>query len=451
MAATTISRATWTDGVSGTVIANARLQGDVYDKFDAVIAANITFGGTISAEGFGTHSLSAGGTGVNSLVIRNSTAGTANFASAEIRNDHASQLVGLRHYSTTFTSSADAFASGGHVYAQGAGGLSFSAQHASGIIRFYASSNSNLRASIDGTNGLYAENAHGLRIKNSGGTVINGITLSSGNVLQIGDNNAALMGNTLINAGGDMAFSCNGSTRAVILGTGPMQISSGSVSAPGLGFISDTDSGLFYDSVTYGGPVMAVNGVAHTAFRPVTASGGPNLSVGPGAYGGGAVAGASLTVGRNQTGSGAAGFVLFNDKNNGASCVWLDAAGNLRIISGSSGPTESGSISDTGGTVVGAQTSSRDMKDVLGLFIDRPVALRTVLDTPLYRWKYKPNSGIQGEEFMGIITDESPMFGMDRDEAHPGGRSLNVPNAIGLLVASVQELKLQINALRKGN
>ena len=40
---TTIARATWTDddgsGTTGTIINNARLQGDVYDKFDAALAS----------------------------------------------------------------------------------------------------------------------------------------------------------------------------------------------------------------------------------------------------------------------------------------------------------------------------------------------------------------------------------------------------------------------------
>jgi len=43
MANTTIPRATWTDddgsGTTGTIINNARLQGDVYDKVDAIFAA----------------------------------------------------------------------------------------------------------------------------------------------------------------------------------------------------------------------------------------------------------------------------------------------------------------------------------------------------------------------------------------------------------------------------
>ncbi len=47
MAATTISRATWTDddgtGTTGTIISNARLQADVYDKIDALFTANMVW------------------------------------------------------------------------------------------------------------------------------------------------------------------------------------------------------------------------------------------------------------------------------------------------------------------------------------------------------------------------------------------------------------------------
>lgn len=57
MAATTISRATWTDddgsGTTGTIINNARLAADVYDKIDALFASGttLTHGGNLILEG----------------------------------------------------------------------------------------------------------------------------------------------------------------------------------------------------------------------------------------------------------------------------------------------------------------------------------------------------------------------------------------------------------------
>jgi hypothetical protein len=57
MAATVISRATWTDddgsGTTGTIIGNARLQADVYDKVDALFsgASTFEFGGAVTIDG----------------------------------------------------------------------------------------------------------------------------------------------------------------------------------------------------------------------------------------------------------------------------------------------------------------------------------------------------------------------------------------------------------------
>lgn len=60
MAASTVTRATWTDddgsGLTGTILNNARLQADVYDKVDEMLAgsgsyAALTVGGRLRAEG----------------------------------------------------------------------------------------------------------------------------------------------------------------------------------------------------------------------------------------------------------------------------------------------------------------------------------------------------------------------------------------------------------------
>src|SRR5688572_29383117 len=110
MAATTISRSTWTDGALGTVIANARLQGDIYDKIDSLIGNAINFGGTVGSEGFGTHTFSAGGSGANSIAIRNTSAGTSNASMLLMGNDSGSSQGQIRMHSTTFTPSGSALA-----------------------------------------------------------------------------------------------------------------------------------------------------------------------------------------------------------------------------------------------------------------------------------------------------------------------------------------------------
>ena len=124
MAATTISsRPTWTNDTGsaaapagdGTIINNARLQADVYDVIDALFAgagayATFTLGGKFAVEGFGAHTFSAGGTGVNAVRVRNTTAGTGNYAEVAIGNDSAVVRGYAQMYSTTYTPSGPVFA-----------------------------------------------------------------------------------------------------------------------------------------------------------------------------------------------------------------------------------------------------------------------------------------------------------------------------------------------------
>ncbi len=84
MSASTITRATWTDddgtGLTGTVINNARLQGDVYDKIDAMFSGTgsyttlscggditVTGKATVNGDGFGV--LAVGGTFYNHVML----------------------------------------------------------------------------------------------------------------------------------------------------------------------------------------------------------------------------------------------------------------------------------------------------------------------------------------------------------------------------------------------
>lgn len=136
MAATTISRASLTDGVT---VWNAAVVGTaVYDKVDALVGGAVTFGGVIGSEGFGTHALSAGGTGANLINLRNTTAGTGNYAGMTVGNDTSAAHAALFLFSTTYTTSGPYVAGGAAVVALGAGGLSLYAGHASGDLRCYA-------------------------------------------------------------------------------------------------------------------------------------------------------------------------------------------------------------------------------------------------------------------------------------------------------------------------
>lgn len=132
--------------------------------------------------------------------------------------------------------------------------------------------------------------------------------------------------------------------------------------------------------------------------------------------------------------------------------LWSDNSGNLRI--GASAPTGSTGAptvnSESTGTVVGTQTSHADYKDITGAPIADAEALQAVIDgaSTVRRFRYK--SGAYGnQEFSGVILDGDTLnrYGMDVDEDHAAGKSLNVATAIGDLLLAVRELTRRVEAL----
>lgn len=144
MAASTITRVTWTDGAAGTVINNARKNSDIYDKIDEMFAgagayATFTFGGTVAIEGSGTAlTVSAGVTGTNEIAVRNTSAGATNFAAIKIGNNGAADAGYLAHTSSTFTPTGSQPQDALCLRNSRVGGISIAAEHASGILAFYA-------------------------------------------------------------------------------------------------------------------------------------------------------------------------------------------------------------------------------------------------------------------------------------------------------------------------
>jgi hypothetical protein len=141
MAASTITRVTWTDGAAGTVVNNARKNSDFYDKVDQMFAgagsyATFTFGGLVASEAFGDHSFSAGGTGYQTVVIANTTSGTGNGSRTQIIA--GTTATHIRALSQAYTTSTYLTQAAGVFDSNGAGGISIAATNASGDIRFYA-------------------------------------------------------------------------------------------------------------------------------------------------------------------------------------------------------------------------------------------------------------------------------------------------------------------------
>lgn len=113
---------------------------------------DVTSSGVLTLSGFGTHTLSAGGSGGNHLKVRNSTAGTGNYAMVQIHNDSDTGLA-LYTTSTTYTASGHELQDAGVIRSTRVGGISIASTDGSGEIRFYTGGTS-LRTKID-ANGDY--------------------------------------------------------------------------------------------------------------------------------------------------------------------------------------------------------------------------------------------------------------------------------------------------------
>ena len=151
MAATTVGRSIWTDDTGtpavpagdGTVVDDAELQ-KIYQNIDDMMAADLTGGGLIHQEGFGINLFSAGGTGSHGLRARNESAGTGNRGIIEIGNDADADLGRLWALASSYSATGALKQNGIALRAMGAGGLSMSAEHASGDLRGYAQGTSKL-------------------------------------------------------------------------------------------------------------------------------------------------------------------------------------------------------------------------------------------------------------------------------------------------------------------
>lgn len=143
-----------------------------------------------------------------------------------------------------------------------------------------------------------------------------------------------------------------------------------------------------------------------------------------------------MAIGRNSNATARAGWLRITGAGGNQNDIWPDNSATPGVLRIGNGTTSS---TDLGGSIVGAQTSSLDMKDVIEEFKDVDKALAVILDTPLFRFHYKDDR-LGKPEFLGIITDYSPIFGADPDEAHPNGRILNEVNAHGYAMAAIKAL-----------
>lgn len=155
-----------------------------------------------------------------------------------------------------------------------------------------------------------------------------------------------------------------------------------------------------------------------------------------------------VNIGRNSNASTpASGHIIIRNLSNQFYSLWVDAAANLRIVAGAQ-PTNA---TDTGGTVVGTQTSMAAAKH---LFDDvTPIgevlaSIQQAATAAVRRFTYQ-SGAFNGETFEGVVTDLAPRYGMDRDEDHPAGKSLNEITLLGDLLRAVAHLAERVAALEK--
>ena len=173
---------------------------------------------------------------------------------------------------------------------------------------------------------------------------------------------------------------------------------------------------------------------------------------------------------RNSAAGGAApGLIMLTTAANATQRIWADDSGILRM--GAVDPT--GSNINSGGTVVGTQTSNLASKDLEG----DTAALEDVLAAiaqgaeAVRRFVYKPPTfplegldqdghivvldpeGVTGarphggEAFEGVVIDFAPRYGMDATPEHPEGTALNTITVIGDLLRAVSYLAERVAAL----
>lgn len=160
----------------------------------------------------------------------------------------------------------------------------------------------------------------------------------------------------------------------------------------------------------------------------------------------GTAGGGLILIGRNTNASTpAVGSLEYLDKSGTAWFVFPDDSGVMRIMD--SAPI---STTDTGGTVIGAQTSMAAAKYLYSELSPIDEVLRRIADgaDAVRTFVYK-SGAYNREKFEGVVTDYAPAYGVDRDEEHPAGKSLNEIQIAGDLLRAVAWLSKRVAELEQ--
>lgn len=162
--------------------------------------------------------------------------------------------------------------------------------------------------------------------------------------------------------------------------------------------------------------------------------------------------GPNIVLNRN-TNAGAEGpspgTVIIVQANGTSRVLWPDNSGLLRIHTAQpTGSTGTPTTGITAGVVVGDQTSMAAAKHISDDLSQLSEVLQRIERgaAAVRRFVYK-SGAYNNQEFEGVVTDLAPPYGMDRDDEHPQGKSLNEIQILGDLLRAVADLSQRVAQL----
>ena len=172
---------------------------------------------------------------------------------------------------------------------------------------------------------------------------------------------------------------------------------------------------------------------------------GTSFGISLGSYDNSAGSGTGIQLGRNSNaGTPSSGRIRFVSLSGSSHDIWIDDSGLVRTHTAA--PTNA---TDTAGTVVGDQTSALAMKNLS----KEPVS--SIKDTmariatgaaSVARFTFETGA-YNGQEFEGVIVDNAPDYGQDKNAEFPAGKSLNIIGILGDLLRAVVDLDARVTAL----
>lgn len=149
-----------------------------------------------------------------------------------------------------------------------------------------------------------------------------------------------------------------------------------------------------------------------------------------------------VSINRNSNASTpAAGFLYIAARTGTMVSIWIDNTGVARL-STAGAPTNA---TDTGGTVIGSQTSYAALKEDISPW-DGAGALDAVLACKLFSYRFKTDESRR--QYHGIvINDDDRGAWFSENDSENQTPALNERNLFGHLIAAIQSQQEQIEAL----